>query len=293
VSPDFEIIFVEDCGGDGSWGVISRLASTDKRVKGLQLSRNFGQHAATICGIAQSSGEWIFTIDDDLEQRPESFPDLYRKAREGYPLVYGVYNERTHSAWRNITSGVVRALFTFAIPGLNYEYTSFRIVRRDVAYALTAFDSPFPFVDGYLSWLTNKYATVQVPHTSRLHGHSNYNFRRLLRHAINIFVTFSDAPLRISSWIGLGSFLVGMIWFFVIVVLRLFGGITVSGFASLMAGIVLFGGIQLLILGVLGTYLGRMNFTSSRKPLYVISRQTSSEPVATNIGLPIEEVKMR
>ena len=148
------------------------------------------------------------------------------------------------------------------------------MIRGDLARALVQFDSPFPFVDGYLSWLTNRYATVEVPHGARAHGASNYTFRKLLTHTINIFVTFSDLPLRLASWIGLLFFLIGMTWLVVIVAGRLSGLITVSGFASIMAAIVLFGGIQLLILGVFGEYLGRMNFKSSKKPLFLVGVRT-------------------
>lgn len=276
VNPDFELILVEDCGGDDSWRVIQDIAKEDRRVRGIQLSRNFGQHAATICGFSHAQGQWIATLDDDLEQAPEYLPDLYKMALKGHDLVYGVYPERTHKSWRNITSHVARWLFNKAIPSLNYSYTSYRFIRGDLARALTQFDSPFPFVDGYLSWLTNRYDTVEVPHGTRAHGTSNYTFRKLLTHTINIFVTFSDLPLRLASWIGLLFFLIGMGWLGVIVVGSLLGLITVSGFASIMAAIILFGGIQLLILGIFGEYLGRMNFKSSRKPLFLVGHTTDS-----------------
>lgn len=273
VTSDYEIILVEDCGPDDSWDAIERIAAQDPQVRGMRLTRNFGQHAATICGISRSRGRWVVTMDDDLEQRPEDIGKLITRARDGYDLVYGVYPRRSHSLWRNATSGIARRLFKAAIPSLNYDYTSFRVIDGVLARNLIKFDSPFPFVDGYLSWLTNRYSSVEVSHDSRIVGSSNYNFRKLLTHTINIFVTFSDLPLRFASWIGIGSFLVGMIWLGVIVIGRLFGGITVSGFASLMAGIILFGGIQLLILGVIGEYLGRMNFKSSRKPLFLVSEE--------------------
>jgi undecaprenyl-phosphate 4-deoxy-4-formamido-L-arabinose transferase len=276
ITPDFEILLVDDRGGDHSWDQIEDLARSDVRVRGLQLSRNFGQHAATICGITMSGGDWIVTIDDDLEQPPEAIPELYRKAIAGHSLVYGVYSARSHSWWRNLTSEIARRMFRLAIPSLNHEYTSFRLVERKIALALADFDSPFPFVDGYLSWLTNSYATVRVEHAGRPHGRSNYTFRRLVAHTINVFVTFSDLPLKIASWIGIISFCVGMGWLVEIVLARLLGGITVSGFASVMAGIILFGGIQLLILGVFGEYLGRMNFKSSRKPLFLVAHDTGS-----------------
>lgn len=278
VDPNFELILVEDCGGDDSWLGIERLAASDQRVHGIKLSRNFGQHAATICGIAHARGEWIVTLDDDLEHSPEYIPDLYRKAQEGNDLVYGVYPERNHRAWRNITSNVARWLFNKAIPSLNYTYTSYRVIRGDIARTLTQFDSPFPFVDGYLSWLTNNYATVEVLHGTRANGASNYTLRKLITHTINIFVTFSDLPLRLATWIGLTAFLIGMAWLTAIAGRYLFGGISVSGYASIMAGILLFGGVQLLVLGIFGEYLGRMNFKSSRKPLFLVGRTTDSPP---------------
>src|SRR5262245_56770656 len=160
---EFEIIFVDDCGGDGSWSLIQSLARADARVRGILLSRNFGQHAATICGIARANGNWIVTLDDDLEQLPESICLLLAKANEGYALVYGVYPTRSHSLWRNATSSIARRMFRLAIPSLNYEYTSFRVIDRQIAKTLESFDSPFPFIDGYLSWLTHSCASVEVP----------------------------------------------------------------------------------------------------------------------------------
>ena len=123
MTSDFEIIMVEDCGGDGSWEVIDEIASADPRVRGIRLSRNFGQHAATICGFANAQGHWIITMDDDLEHRPEYIPELYRKAQDGYDLVYGVYPVRTHIWWRNLASNIARRLFKVAIPNLNDQYT--------------------------------------------------------------------------------------------------------------------------------------------------------------------------
>jgi polyisoprenyl-phosphate glycosyltransferase len=276
ITADFEIVLVEDCGGDNSWQVIKRLAASDSRVRGIQLSRNFGQHAATICGFAHARGRWIATLDDDLEQAPECLPDLYKKALDGYDLVYGVYPTRSHKPWRNITSTVARWLFQKAIPSLNYSYTSYRVIRGDIARTLTQFDSPFPFVDGYLSWLTNRYATIEVPHGARVHGTSNYTLRKLVTHTINIFVTFSDVPLRMATWIGFVAFFIGMIWLTAIIGRYFIGGISISGYASIMAGILWFGGVQLLVLGIFGEYLGRMNFKSSKKPLFLVGRTTDT-----------------
>ena len=147
-------------------------------------------------------------------------------------------------------------------------------MTAQIAATLPQFDSPFPFVEGYLSWITNDYTTVPIEHGSRPEGKSTYTFRKLVVHTLNIFVTFSDLPLRIASWIGIISFAVGMSWLSVILFGRITGYITVSGFASILGAIVLFGGIQLLILGIMGEYLGRMNFRLSKKPLYLVSKVT-------------------
>lgn len=276
IEPSFEIVMVEDCGGDASWQIIQEIAERDPRVRGFQLNRNFGQHAATICGFGQARGEWVATLDDDLEQIPEYLPALYAKAQEGHDLVYGIYPERSHKAWRNLTSELARWLFRKAIPSLNYTYTSFRVIRGDLARELVRFDSPFPFVDGYLSWLTNRCESVEVPHGSREYGASNYTLKKLVTHTINIFVTFSDLPLRLASWIGLATFALGMVWLLFIALRYFLGGISVSGFASTMGAILLFGGVQLLVLGIFGEYLGRMNFKSSRKPLFLIGHSTDT-----------------
>lgn len=273
----FELILVDDCGGDNSWQVIRTLCAADPRVKGILLNRNFGQHAATICGIAQSTGQWVATIDDDLEQPPESLPLLYAAARLGHDIAYGVYPQRSHSMWRNATSWAGRRLFKAAIPSLNDVYTSFRMIQGPIARQLSSFDSPFPFVDGYLSWLTNRVTTVEVQHQNRHAGRSNYSIRKLLVHMFNIFVTFSDAPLKLASWIGIACFGLSVLMIAYVIYGRVTGNIDVSGFASIMAALSFFGGIQLLVLGVFGEYLGRMNFKSSRKPLFIVRETIERE----------------
>lgn len=273
---EIEVLMVEDCGRDGSWDTIEALAADQPVLRGIRLSRNFGQHAATICGMAMARGHWVATMDDDLEQPPEKLPELLAKAKEGYDLVYGVYPERSHAAWRNITSHLARVLFKLAIPTLNDTYTSMRVIRGDLARELKRFDSPFPFVDGYLSWLTNRCACVEVSHQPRPAGKSNYTFSKLFAHTLNIFVTFSDAPLKLASNAGLFFSLIGFGTLAVILIGRLVGAITAIGYASVMAASLAVGGIQLLVLGIFGEYIGRINFKTSRKPLYLVAYDTEA-----------------
>jgi len=273
---EIEVLMVEDCGGDGSWDAIEALATDQPVLRGIRLSRNFGQHAATICGMSMARGHWVATMDDDLEQPPEKLRELLEKAMEGYDLVYGVYPERTHAAWRNITSYLARVLFKLAIPMLNDTYTSMRVIRGDLARELKRFDSPFPFIDGYLSWLTNRCACVEISHQSRPAGQSNYTFGKLFAHTLNIFVTFSDAPLKLASNAGLFFSLIGFSALAVILIGRLLGTVTAVGYASVMAAILAVGGIQLLVLGIFGEYIGRINFKTSGKPLYLVAYDTET-----------------
>lgn len=270
---DYELIFVDDCGGDHSWDVIQALVDMHPGVRGIKLSRNFGQHAATLCGISRAKGEWVVTIDDDLEQPPEMIPRMIEEARSGFAVVYGVNEQRTHALWRNVTSEIGRSLFKLAIPSLNREYSSFRVIHRSAASALSRFQSPFTFVDGYLSWVTSNYSTVVVPHHARNEGGSNYTLRKLVSHMLNIFVTFSDLPLRLATWLGTGASLAGAVWVLVILAGRLSGTIDVSGYTSLMAAILFMGGVQLLILGIFGEYLARINFRTGSMPLFLVEKE--------------------
>lgn len=273
LDPYHEIIFVDDRGSPDNWPAIEALCAAHPSVRGIRLSRNFGQHAATLCGISHARGEWIVTIDEDLEQPPESVPELLQEAHKGHLVVYGVNQERSHAWWRNITSEAGRSLFKFAIPSLNREYTSFRVIHRSVAKGLERFQSPFTFIDGYISWITHNYATVVVPHDPRAHGSSSYSVRMLVTHMINIFVTFSDLPLRVATWLGLGASVGGAAWGAFILIGRFTGSVGVSGYASIMAGMTFLGGLQLLILGIFGEYLARINFKTASMPLFLVEQE--------------------
>jgi glycosyltransferase involved in cell wall biosynthesis len=268
---NFEIILVDDCSRDDSWIHILALVSADPRVRGIRLTRNFGQHAATLCGISKTNGSWILTIDDDLQQKPEDIGLLLAKKSEKVDLIYGYSKATAHSAFRRITSEIVRKLFALSIPNLFPYCSSFRLIRGGIARSLEQFESPYPFVDGFLSWITYRYALVEVGHADRGHGLSNYNFRKLFVTAANIFFTFSDLPLKFSSWIGMVAFIFGMLLLLLILVIKVTLGIPVMGYASVMAVILMLGGLQLLILGVFGEYLGRMNFGISKKPMFAVA----------------------
>ena len=268
----YEVLLVDDRGQSEAWGVIRAIADRDPHVIGLRLGRNFGQHAATVCGIAHARGEWIVTMDDDLEHPPEAIPALLAAGDEDHPLVYGVFEHRTHAAYRNWSSELMRRTLKRAFPDLNEDYCSFRAIHAPLAKQLDRFGLNRPYIDGMLSWLTASASTVTVPHQQRQHGKSTYTLRKLVSHAVNIFVTFSTLPLRIATYSG--ATLAGLSFLYLLYVIygRLSGSITNPGYASLMSVVLFACGIQLLILGVVGEYIGRLMGATFRRPVYAIDQ---------------------
>lgn len=268
-----EVILVDDRGQAEAWGIICSVANNDPHVVGLRLGRNFGQHAATICGIARARGEWIVTMDDDLEHPPEAIPSLLAAGSEDYPLVYGVFKQRTHAAYRNLSSELMRRMLKRAFPDLNEDYCSFRAIHAPLAKQLDRFGLNRPYIDGMLSWLTASAVTVSVPHEQRTHGKSTYTLRKLISHAVNIFVTFSHLPLRIATFGGAALASLSFLSLLYIIYGRLSGSITDPGYASIMSAVLFACGIQLLILGVVGEYIGRLMGATFRRPVYVVSNE--------------------
>ncbi len=272
----YELILVDDRGSSESWPEIRELARKDSRVVGLRLSRNFGQHAATICGIEHARGDWIVTMDDDLEHPPESIPALLAAGNEECPLVYGLFPRRTHAGYRNLSSELMRWTLKRAFPELNEHYSSFRAMHAPLARQLAGFRLSKPYIDGMLSWMTSSVATVEVPHGERRHGESTYTMRKLLSHAVNIFVTFSRWPLRIASYSGALLALASFAYMMFVVFGYFTGRITNPGYTSLMSVILFACGVQLLILGVLGEYVGRLMGAAYRKPVYLVEGRTGT-----------------
>jgi glycosyltransferase involved in cell wall biosynthesis len=272
----YEILLVDDRGQKEAWGIIRSIAEINPHVRGLRLGRNFGQHAATICGIANSNGDWIITMDDDLEHPPESIPAMLAAGNEDYPLVYGVFERRTHASYRNLSSELMRRILKRAFPDLNEDYCSFRAIHAPLAKQLDGFGLNRPYIDGMLSWLTSSAKAVSVPHEQRQHGESTYTLPKLISHATNIFVTFSYLPLRVATYSGASLAGVSFLYLLYVIYGRLSGSIVNPGYASLMSAVLFACGIQLLILGVVGEYVGRLMGATFRRPVYVVDGRTKT-----------------
>jgi polyisoprenyl-phosphate glycosyltransferase len=269
IAPRHEIIFVEDGSPDDSWKVLAGLqAEPPETIIAIQLMRNFGQHNALMCGFRHARGRFVVTMDDDLQNPPREISKLLETIRDGdYDVVYGQYLEKKHRAWRNLGSLTVNAFFRLVFRS-DITITSFRIVRKETLDAILSYDLNFTVVDGLLAWNTRRIGAVLVNHEPRQKGRSGYSVWKLITLALNLFTNFSLLPLQIVSALGLVIATAGSLVGVYYLILTLLNRIQVPGYASTIVAILLLGGCQLLALGIMGEYLGRLHLNVNQKPQY-------------------------
>jgi dolichol-phosphate mannosyltransferase len=276
IDNDFEIIMVEDCGGDGSWEIIVDLNKRDRRVKGIQFSRNFGQHYGITAGLEASDGDWVVIMDCDLQDRPEEIPRLYAKAQEGYDVVLARRQQRQDARLKRYTSAIFYRTFSY-LTNINHDgqIGNFRIISRQVVDNFLIMGEQLRFFGGLISWLGFPTASIDVQHAPSCRGKTTYTYRKLMSLAIDTIIAYSDKPLRISIRLG---FLISFFAF-------LYGGYivfrglayeeSVLGWSSLIVSISFLSGIIIANLGIIGIYLGKTFDETKKRPLYIVRRRTS------------------
>ena len=274
----FEIILVEDCGGDDSWSVIEQLAAADPRVLGLRLARNYGQHNALLCGIRAARGELVVTLDDDLQNPPEEIHRLLARLDEGYDVVYGSPQAETHGFLRNQASRITKLALQGAM-GVESasKVSAFRVFRARLREAFAAYRSPSVNIDVLLTWGTTRFGSVLVRQDERAVGDSGYTLRKLINHAINMMTGFSVLPLQVASVLGLAFGSMGFLVLLYVLLRYLVDGSAVPGFPFLASIIAIFSGVQLFALGIFGEYLARMHFRSMERPPYALRSSTAAQ----------------
>ncbi|WP_295543722.1 glycosyltransferase family 2 protein [uncultured Thiohalocapsa sp.] len=278
-APDgFELIFVEDCGGDQSWEVIQQLAAQDPRVRGFRMSRNYGQHNALLCGIRAAQGEIIVTLDDDLQHPPEEIPKLLVKLDEGYDVVYGPPEREQHGLLRDLASQITKLALEGAMGAANARQVSaLRAFRTRLRDAFADYRSPTVNIDVLLTWATTRFSAVRVRHEARKFGQSGYTPRKLVRHALNMMTGFSTRPLQLASMMGFAFALFGLVILAYVLLRWLLQGSAVPGFAFLASIIAIFSGAQLMALGIMGEYLARMHLRTMERPPYLVRDALTSD----------------
>ncbi len=274
----FEIIYVEDCGGDGSWPLIAAFAAADPRVRGIRMNRNFGQHNALLCGIRAAKYELIVTRDDDLQHPVEEIPKLLSALAEEVDVVYGFPERERHSVMRRLASQLTKLALASAMGADTARHVSaFRAFRTHLREGFRDYRSPSVSIDVLLTWATTRFTTVRVAHRPRAAGESGYTLGALVLHGINLMTGGSTLPLQIASVIGFGFVLVGIGTMVYVLVNYFLHGSTVPGFPFLASIVTIFSGAQLFALGVFGEYLARMHFRSMDRPAYVV-REMAPRP---------------
>ena len=276
ISAAHEVVLVNDGSPDGSWATIQSLIATHPEIRGIDLMRNYGQHNALLCGIRAAGNDVIITLDDDGQQPPEEIPRLLAKLAEGYDVVYGTPERPQQGMLRNLGSRLAKAaLATATGAAIAPMVSAFRAFRNTVKPAFDEYRSPLLSIDVLLTWATTKFAAVPVPSAKRLAGGSNYRFRSLARHTMNLMTGFSLVPLQFATLVGFAFTIFGFIILAVVLGRYLFSGTTVAGFPFLASIIAIFSGAQLFALGILGEYLGRMHMRTMDRPAYIIRTATS------------------
>lgn len=272
---DFEIILVDDASGDNSWQQISSLAKENQHVHGIRLGRNSGQHGALLAGVRVAKFEIVVTIDDDLQNPPEEIEKLISELKPNVDVVYGVSAEIKQSFYRRLGSKFVRKFFSSAL-GFNSAVTmsSFRAFRTVLRDGFNTQLGPNISLDALLTWSTTRFAVAKVRHDERKIGSSHYTFKKLVRFMIDMTTGYSALPLRLATAIGFMSIAFGFLLLLYVVGRPLLSGGSVPGFPLLASSIIIFSGVQIFLLGVLGEYIGRMHFRVMNKPTYMIAEST-------------------
>lgn len=268
----YEVILVNDGSRDRSWDVIKEMAGERPWLRGICLTRNYGQHNAILVGIRHAQYEWIMTMDDDLQHPPESIHDLLAAAATGkWDVIYAPPVRERHGWWRNTCSKTMKWLIG-KLMGLEHavDLSAWRLFRTQFRDAFVEYRSPDVSVDVLLSWATDRITSLRLEHHPRHHGNSQYNFSKLLRITFNLITSFSTAPLKFASIIGFIFTLLGGLVLIYAVGNYLLYGSAVPGFAFLASIIAVFSGVQLFVLGLIGEYLSRIHLRSMGKPSALI-----------------------
>ncbi len=271
----FELILVNDSSPDGSWSRILELAVQHPWIRGLNLSRNYGQHNALLCGIRHARFNTIVTLDDDLQNPPEEIVRLLEKLEEGFDVVYGTPDKEQHGFWRDLASRVTKMTLANAMGAETARSVSaFRAFRTPLRDGFEHYRGPFVSIDVLLTWGTTRFSAISVRHDTRSIGASNYTLRKLLTHAANMMTGFTALPLQIASLIGFAFTLFGFLLLIFVLARYWMDGSSAPGFPFLASVISIFSGAQLFALGVIGEYLARMHFRMMEQPPFMVREST-------------------
>lgn len=273
ISDNFEIILVDDGSPDGAWLKIREECKKDKRVKGVSLSRNFGQHFAITAGLAHTSGDVVVVMDCDLQDDPKYIPELYNELQQGYGIVFAKKESRQHGALKNLASAAFyKAISWISDFKLDPEIGNYTILSRKAVDSFLSFND---YRRGYifvLSWIGFRTSQIMVEHNARVQGKSSYSLSKLISLALNLALSYSDKPLRVAIYTGLAFAVVALTGLMFLVWQYFFRNI-IPGWTSTVVVITLVGGIIMIFLGIIGLYISKIFEQTKQRPLYVVDNK--------------------
>ena len=273
-----EILYVDDGSSDSSWEKISELAARDPRVRGLRFARNFGHQAALTAGVDAARGTGVVIIDGDLQDPPEVIPQMVDRWREGSEVVYGQREDREGETWFKLVTAkifyrLLRGITPVEIP---VDTGDFRLMGPRAVEAFRAMPERNRFIRGLVSWIGFRQSAVMYKRQAREAGETKFPVRKMLRFALDGITSFSFFPLRLATWTGFAVSVFAFLYIVVVLVLKA-TGINWPGYTSLMASILFLGGVQLLMIGIMGEYLARIFDEVKRRPLYLVGEHTDGD----------------
>jgi glycosyltransferase involved in cell wall biosynthesis len=278
---DFEIVLVVDGGDRATWTTAAALAGDSRHVRALRLSRNYGQHNALVAGVRAARYDVVVTMDDDLQHRPEEIPTLLAALTEDVDVVYGVAAVEEHGVTRSLASRLAKAALERAmnVRGAR-QLSAFRAFRTFLRDGFTQLNGPHACLDVALSWGTTQTAAVTVGMDERVHGRSGYTIRMLVRHMLNMMLGYSTAPLRLVTYLGFLAGFLGLALLSRVLYLYFSGETTVAGFTTVASMVALFSAAQMIAIGVLGEYIGRIHANGLGLPTYLVRPAEPASPQA-------------
>ena len=278
ITEDFEIILVNDASPDASWAEIQKACAADARVKGIDLSRNFGQQAAITAGLHYAKGEWVVVMDCDLQDRPEEIPNLYRKTQEGWDIVYARRVQKQFGFWKKATSAMFNKLFKW-LSGIKKDSSigNFGIYRSNVIDAYLEMPEVSRSFITLIFYLGFKNTTLDVRHAERLEGTSSYSLSKLFKLAFDVMIANSNFPLRLAVGMGFVMAFFSFLLALYNIIAKLVGIVEVAGFTTTVFSIWFVGGVILLMLGVLGLYIGKVFEQVKSRPIFVVRETRNVE----------------
>ena len=271
ITQDYEIILVNDASPDHSWEAIAQQCIKDPRIKGVNLSRNFGQHYAISVGLSYAKGEWVVVMDCDLQDRPEEIPALYEKAQEGFDIVFARRVLRQDTFFKRWTSSVFHSLYNW-LSGMNWDKTiaNFGIYKRCVIREFNRMPEQARSFPSLISYLGFRTTAIDVKHAERAVGKSSYNLYKLLKLSFDVIVSNSNKPLRLAVGLGFFMSVISFLLALYNVIAKWIGIVRVPGFTTTVFSIWFVGGLLLLIVGIMGLYLGKVFDQVKGRQLFIV-----------------------